>query len=81
MTLPELKRMIIEMITEASDADFEITENTHIVNEIGMSSVEIMLLISDIEDRFGISIPTSRLRSVETVADLIRVVVDTLMRK
>ena len=80
MTLPEIKELIIDMITDASEADFQITEETHIINEIGMSSIEIMLMISDMEDRFGINIPTSRLRSVETVADLIRVVVDTLMR-
>lgn len=78
MTLTEIKNEIISIIAESTETEVPITENTHIVNEIGLSSIETMMLVTDLEDRFGIVIPTSGLRNVRTVADLCQLVIDEL---
>lgn len=78
MTIDQLKKEIFSVIQESTETEIELTEDTHIVNDMGLSSIETMMLISDLDQHFGINIPTSQLRDVRTIRDLCQVVVDTL---
>ncbi len=78
MTIDQLKKEIFSVIRESTETEVELTNDTHIVNEMGLSSIETMMLISDLDQHFGINIPTSRLRDVRTIRDLVQVVIDTL---
>ena len=78
MTIDQLKKEIFSVIRESTETEIELTEDTHIINEMGLSSIEAMMLISDLDQHFGINIPTSLLRDVRTVHDLCQVVIDTL---
>lgn len=78
MTVNEIKEEIIETIIDSTETDIDVTESTHIMNEMGLSSVETMMLVSDLEDHFGITIPTALLRDVRTVGDLCEIVIDAL---
>ena len=78
MTIDQLKKEIFSVIRESTETEMELTEDTHIINEMGLSSIEAMMLISDLDQHFGINIPTSLLRDVRTVHDLCQVVIDTL---
>lgn len=79
MTIADIRKEIIAVIKESTEREIEITEETHIVNEMNLSSIETMMMVSDLEDRFEINIPTAQLRNVRTVKDLCDIVVDTLM--
>ena len=48
----------------------ELTEDTALVADIGLSSLEVMEFIEKIEDHFDISIPLNILPDVNTVGDL-----------
>jgi len=50
--------------------DIELTENTRLVADIGLSSLEVMEFIEKIEDHFDISIPLNILPDVNTIGDL-----------
>ena len=78
MTIDQLKKEIFSVIRESTETEVELTNDTHIVNEMGLSSIETMMLISDLDQHFGINIPTTRLRDVRTIRDLVQVVIDTL---
>ena len=78
MTIHEIHEEIIAVIQESTETEVDITMQTHIVNEMNLSSIEAMMMISDLEDRFGISIPTGKLRDVRTIGDLCEIVVDAL---
>ena len=78
MTIDQIKKEILSVIQESTETEIELQEETHIINEMGLSSIETMMLISDLDQHFGINIPTSRLRDVRTVRDLCQVVIDTL---
>jgi acyl carrier protein len=47
-----------------------IDENTGLVTDMGLSSLEVMELIEQTEDHFDISIPLNILPDVNTVGDL-----------
>lgn len=80
MTIHEVKQAVFATIQSSTETELPITENTHLIREIGLSSIEAMLLLSDLEDRFGINIPANRLRDIQTVNDLCQVVIDCLMK-
>ena len=47
-----------------------LSENTSLVADIGLSSLEVMEFIEKIEDHFDISIPLNILPDVNTISDL-----------
>lgn len=52
--------------------DVPLSEDTDLVAEAGLSSLQVMELIEQIEDHFDISIPLNILPDVNTVRDLAR---------
>ena len=47
-----------------------LTEDTELVTELGLTSLQVMSMIEDIEDHFDISIPLNILPDIRTVRDL-----------
>ena len=80
MTIAQVKEEILTIIRDSTETELELTPETHLTREIGLSSVETMLLLSDLEDRFGIDIPASSLRNIQTVNDLSQTVINLLMK-
>lgn len=78
MTIKEVRKMIIREIRNSTDSKAVITEQTHLLKDLCLTSVEIMMMISDLEDRFGIDIPSAKLRNVWTVGNLCDVVISEL---
>ena len=53
-----------------------ISENTDIVEDLGMDSLGVMNFVMAIEDFYDISIPLDRIAQIQTVGDLIHSVED-----
>lgn len=52
----------------------EISDDTDIVEDLGMDSLGVMNFVMAIEDFYDISIPLDRIAQVQTVADLVNAV-------
>lgn len=78
MTISQVKQEVIRVIRDSTETDQRITMDTHLVKGLGLSSVEIMMLVSDLEDRFGVRISSAKLRNVWTVGDLCTLVISAL---
>ena len=52
----------------------EISDDTDIVEDLGMDSLGVMNFVMAIEDFYDISIPLDRITQVQTVADLVNAV-------
>lgn len=78
MTISQVKEEVVRVIRDSTEAECKITMQTHLVKSLGLSSVEIMMLVSDLEDRFGVSISSAKLRNVWTVGDLCNLVITAL---
>ena len=75
MTVKEVKLEVVRLVRNYSESESRISEETHLIKELGLTSVEIMMLIADLEDRFFVDIPDEKLRTVWTVGDLCAVVI------
>ena len=80
MTVEEVKQEIIQVIVEATETELTLTEETGLFEDMGLSSVEVVVMLSDLEEAFGIDIPASELRSVRTVGDLCQLVISILTK-
>ena len=54
----------------------DISDNTDIVEDLGMDSLGVMNFVMAIEDFYDISIPLDRIAQIQTVGDLIHAVED-----
>lgn len=80
MTVEEVKQEIIQVIVEATETELTLTEGTGLFEDMGLSSVEVVVMLSDLEEAFGIDIPASELRRVRTVGDLCQLVISILTK-
>ena len=78
MTIEKLNEHILSLVQESTETDLPITPETHLIRDMGLSSVEIMLLISDLEDHFDINISPTQLRHAQTIGDLTKLVAEEI---
>ena len=53
-----------------------IAPSDHIQNDLGLDSLGVMELVSDVETRFGVSIPSEMFDRIATVDDVARAVTE-----
>ena len=66
----EYLNFLYSALESQNKKNVELTEETALVADIGLSSLEVMEFIEKIEDHFDISIPLNILPDVNTIGDL-----------
>lgn len=56
----------------------ELTENTDLLSDLGLDSVQVLEMVLEMEDRFDISIPVNKLSNVHTLKDLAQVLTELI---
>ena len=69
MTLDTVKKMIAEQLRADVDT---ITEETRLVEDLKADSANIMVMIMDLEDKFGITVEDDQIMKLRTVGDVVR---------
>lgn len=69
------KNYIIDELIKEISKEFDIDNNTvcgesKLIDDVGMSSLDIMVFLSFIEEKFNISIDIENLRKIITIFDL-----------
>ena len=67
-----LKR-VIELFSTMTEAE-EITEDSELIDDLGISSMDVLFLISSMEEEFKIKVPESAIRKRVTVEDVAEVI-------
>ena len=71
---------VTTIIVELLKGKVSVNEETEIQAEVGMTSLQVMEMISEIEESFDISFPLNRLPDIRTVRDLAQEIVIILER-
>lgn len=72
MEREEIKRTLYEMMSELLEREVDdIDESKALMDELDLSSLEIMTMIADLEEQFQIQIPENDIRGMVTVGDMI----------
>lgn len=59
---------ILEDVAEISPED--VNEDSVLMDDLDLSSMEILTIVADLEEAFGLRIPEKELRSFVTISDL-----------
>ena len=66
----DILAQIYEALQPFAKKSVELTEQTSFVEDLGLVSLKVMDLLTEIEDRFDVSIPLNLLPDMRTVRDL-----------
>lgn len=69
-----LKR-VVELFSTMTEAE-EINEESELIEDLELSSMDVMFLISSLEEEFHISVPEKAIRQMVTVGDVVQVIQD-----
>lgn len=70
MTKQEAKELIIKTIVEISGAEEKITEDSLLVKDLGLSSMQLLAMLGELEDIFDVELRVSKINKVKTVGEL-----------
>ncbi|MCD8147170.1 MAG: acyl carrier protein [Clostridiales bacterium] len=81
MTVAEFNDKVVEIVRDSFDfaEGTEITPESKLLEDLGMSSLAILALISDLEEEFDVRIPTRKLSKIVTVGDLQQFILSKLV--
>lgn len=72
MTREEITKAVKKIIEEVTDISMEEMENqTSIMDDLGISSMEVITIFADIEKRLHVYVPDAIIRRVVTIDDII----------
>lgn len=60
-----------EIIKEHTGSDIDITEDTVLLTDLGMSSFDLVQFVCAVEDEFDVEIPDKEIKNFKTVGDVI----------
>ena len=66
----EILDQLFELISPYSEQPIELSEQTSIMNDVGLDSMKVMELVMQIEDHFDVSVPLNILPDVNTIGEL-----------
>lgn len=76
MSREAILNKVIELFATMTEAD--VMEDSEIMEDLDLSSMDVLFLISSLEDEFQIKIPEKAIRKIETVGDVADII-DGLM--
>lgn len=72
----EVRSRISAALQEVVGRPVAVSDDTDIVNDLGLDSLAIMNFVMALEDEYDISMPLDRMAEVQTVGDLVRTIED-----
>ncbi|MBR3836281.1 MAG: acyl carrier protein [Clostridia bacterium] len=69
----KLKEILAEQLEIDED---KITYESHILDDLGADSLDVVDLIMSIEDEFGMEVPDEAVDSIRTVEDMVKYIED-----
>jgi len=70
----DIRETIFDTLRASLQKPVVLSDQTNIVNDLGLDSVAVMDFVMEIEDRLDISVPLDRIAEVETLGDLVSTV-------
>ena len=70
----EIREIIFSTLRGALPQLRPLSDETHIIEDLGLDSVAVMDFVMEIEDKLDVSVPLDKIAEVETLGDLVATV-------
>ncbi len=67
---PEILASLQDLLRAFVGPERKVDEDTDLIGDLGLTSLKVMDLLMEIEDRFDVTVPLNKLPEVRTVGDL-----------
>jgi acyl carrier protein len=65
---------VIEILSDFTTIDKDkITENSELIADLGLNSLDVINIVVAFEDEFDIEIPDTKIKDLITVADIVQI--------
>lgn len=69
----DLKEKVIQLISEKTQIDSSsITESSNFIEDLNLDSLDMVELMMNLEDNFGIEIPEDETENLKTIGDVVK---------
>ena len=65
-----MNEQLVELIKRASGGKVEITPDTNLAMDLGLKSIDLLELVTDVEDTFNIEVSDEAVESIHTAGEL-----------
>ncbi len=65
-----MNEQLVELIKNASGGNIEITPDTNLAMDLGLKSIDLLELVTDVEDTFGIEVSDEAVETIHTAGEL-----------
>ena len=77
MCKDDILKKVIELFSTMTEEE-EINEDSELVDDLGISSMDVLFLISCIEEEFHIKVPEKAIRKMFTVGDVADIICELI---
>lgn len=77
MCKDDILKRVIELFSTMTEAE-EINEDSELVDDLEISSMDVLFLISCIEEEFNIKVPEKAIRKMFTVSDVADIICELI---
>lgn len=77
MTNENILKQVITLLSKMTDAN-EIQADSEIIDDLDISSMDVLVLICHIEEEFEIKISEKKIRKIVTVNDIVNIIAELL---
>ena len=74
MSKEKILEKVIAVFATMADTDDEITADSELMEDLNISSMDILMLMTTLEEEFKISIPEKEIRKMVTVGDVVEII-------
>lgn len=78
MSYDDVFLRVTELFAGLTDAADEITADSELMDDLDISSMDVLFIVASLESEFGIKIPRQMLRKIVSVGDVVDIIYDTL---
>lgn len=71
----EILNKVIELFSTMTDAE-EITADSELIEDLEISSMDVLFLVSSMEEEFQVKIPETAIRKMFTIGDVAEIIAE-----
>ena len=74
MEKQKLLQRVIDLFATMVDGDVEITADSELIEDLGITSMDVLFMISSLEEEFQFTFPEKAIQKIATVGDVAEIV-------
>ena len=74
MNTNDILQRVIDLFATIADTEDEITEDSELIEDLGISSMDVLFLMSSLEEEFKIKVSEKEIRKMATIGDVTEVI-------